>query len=93
MLKHLSGEASWFDLYKAYEMMRDDIDACLGKRQEAQIGWPSDNRIGHFRLSAQVYRHAPPWDGGYTPEKAMPLREAQQFLQSLVNRWLQWRLP
>jgi hypothetical protein len=32
-------------------------------------------------------------DGGYTPEKAMTLLEARQFVQSLTRIWLTWRIP
>jgi hypothetical protein len=57
------------------------------------MGWPKKGAIDHFRLSTGVYRHAPPWNGGYTTEKAMTLAEARRFIQSLTGIWLNWRLP
>jgi hypothetical protein len=93
VLTYLSGEPSWFDLYKAFEMMRDDINQGLGgQHRQERMGWPKKPVLDHFTLSAQVYRHAPPWEGGYTPAKAMPVIDARRFLQSLTSSWLRWRL-
>jgi hypothetical protein len=92
VFRFLSGQPDWFNFYKAFELMRDDINARMGKQhRQEQIGWPTKKILDHFTLSAQVYRHAPPWDGGYTPEKAMTLVEATKLIQSLTNKWLVWR--
>jgi hypothetical protein len=93
VLLYRSGEPDWFNIYKAFEMMRDDINCAIGQHQEQAIGWPAKKALDHFTLSIQVYRHAPPWDGDYTPAKAMRLSEAAEFVQSLARMWLKWRVP
>jgi hypothetical protein len=94
VLTYLRDEPDWFALYKAFEVMRKDISRRMeGQHRQDRIKWPKKRGLDHFTLSAQVYRHAPPWKGGYTPEKAMSLVEAREFLQSLASIWLAWRLP
>jgi hypothetical protein len=93
VFKYLSGKPDWFDLYNAFDLMRDDINRRIDKHRQQQMGWPVKKDLDHFTLSAQVYRHAPPWDGGYTPATAMPLHKARRFIQSLTNIWLTWRFP
>jgi hypothetical protein len=94
VLIFLSGDPDWFKFYKAFELMRDDINQRIGgQHRQEQMGWPAKKDLDHFTLSAQVYRHAPPWDGDYTPAKAMPLGEAAQYIQSLAGTWLAWRFP
>ena len=91
---YLSGGPDWFNYYKAFELMRHDINTRLGGQdRHEQMGWPKKQTLNHFTLSAQVYRHAPPWDGDYTPEKAMPLDEATDFIHTLCHTWLKWRFP
>ena len=91
---YLSGAPDWFDFYKAFELMRDDINQRIGgQHRQEEMGWPPKKDLDHFTLSAQVYRHAPPWEGGYTPAKAMPLGKATRYIQSLASIWLAWRLP
>jgi len=86
VFQYLSGKPDWFNFYKAFELMRDDINSQIGgQHRQEQMGWPAKKDLDHFSLSAQVYRHAPPWDGGYTPDKAMPLAEATRFIQSLAQ--------
>jgi len=94
VLCYLNAEPDWFTLYKAFEMMRRDINCRLGgQHRQEQAGWPPKTELDHFTLSAGVYRHAPPWDGDYTPAIAMPLHAARRFVQKLASSWLEWRLP
>lgn len=94
VLKYLSGKPDWFDFYNAFELMRDDINRRISRRhRQEQMGWPAKKDLDHFTLSAQVYRHAPPWDKGYKPANAMPLGEATRFIHSLTQIWLTWRFP
>lgn len=91
---YLSGEPDWFNFYKAFELMREDINQRLGgQHRQEQIGWPKKRDLAHFTQSAQVYRHAPPWFGGYTPATAMPLGDATRYIRSLAETWLTWRFP
>jgi hypothetical protein len=92
VFRFLSGEPDWFNYYKAFELMRDDINRRIrGQHRQEQMDWPKKKNLDHFTLSAQVHRHAPPWDGDYTPEKAMPIAEATEYIRSLTNKWLDWR--
>jgi hypothetical protein len=94
VFKYLSGKPDWYDFYSAFELMRDDINRRIGgQHHQEQMGWPAKKRLDHFTLSAQVYRHPPPWDGCYTPAIAMSLGEATRFMQSLTKIWLTWRFP
>jgi hypothetical protein len=89
VLTHLSGKPEWFDLYKAYELMRADIKKRFRKQGAAKIGWPGKPRISYFTQSAQVYRHAKTdWPKGFSPQSAMSLRDARSFTQALCNLWL-----
>ena len=85
----------WFNFYKAFELMREDINQRLGgQHRQEQIGWPAKDILDHFTCSAQVYRHSPAkWPQGYSPANAMHLREATQFIQSCAATWLAWRFP
>lgn len=94
VLKYLSGGPDWFNFYKAFELMRDDINQRSGgQHRQERMGWPPKAQIDHFTLSANVYRHAPPWKGNYTPGNAMPLGEATRYIQLLASTWLKWRFP
>lgn len=90
VLHMLRGDPDWFDLFMAFERMRDDLNRRLPKKSKPSvIGWPDTN---HFSQSSQVYRHSRvKWTSGYNPETSMSLREAQAFVARLVRSWLQWR--
>src|SRR5436309_1611155 len=52
VLTFLRGEPDWFDLYKAFELMRDVINRRLGQHRYAQMGWPDKPKIDEFSESA-----------------------------------------
>jgi hypothetical protein len=85
VLTYLSGEPNWFDIWKAFEVMQKARNT---RHRRGKLVWPPD--LKHFKFSVGVYRHPPPWKGGYTPEKAMTLIEARQFVQTLAHIWLNW---
>src|SRR5262249_32580804 len=88
------GEPDWFDLYKAFELMRDDINSKLGQNKYEQMGWPDKKTVDVFSESAQVYRHSrAKWPEGYHLITAMKSDEAREFIQSLALAWLGWRYP
>jgi hypothetical protein len=58
VLTFLRGEPDWFDLYKAFELMRDDISRKLGQHKYEQMGWPAKTKLDEFSESAQVHRHS-----------------------------------
>ena len=91
VLTFLRGEPDWFDLYKAFELMRDDVNNHLGQHNQTQIGWPSKDERDFFSESAQVHRHSPIKWGRYNLKTAMQLHEARKFVRSLANAWLNWR--
>jgi hypothetical protein len=92
VLSYLRGRPDWFDLYKAFERMRDDINRALGRQhRQTQMGWPAKTQLDTFQLSANVYRHSPvKWDL-FNPSTAMPLEDAAAFIRRLARIWLDWR--
>jgi hypothetical protein len=78
VLTFLRGEPDWFDLYKAFELMRDDINSKLGQNEYEQMGWPDKKTVDVFSESAQVYRHSrAKWPEGYDLITAMKSDEAR----------------
>jgi hypothetical protein len=49
VLSYLRAKPEWFELYKAFERMRDDINRELGQHQEQQIGWPERAKLDEFK--------------------------------------------
>ena len=91
VLTFLRGEPDWFDLYKAFERMRDDSNRQIGQRKTSTLGGPA---LDHFTQSAQVYRHSrSKWPQGYTMANAMQTSDARKFVQELVRNWLDRRYP
>lgn len=80
----------WSSLYKAYEVVRDDVG---GANKIEEHGWASKNEQDRFRRTANGYdvlgdkaRH-----GVQTkPPPAVPLSygDARQFVRDIVKRWL-----
>ena len=93
VLTFLRGEPDWFDLYKAFELMRDDINRRLGRHRYEQMGWPDKKIVDEFSESAQVYRHSRVKWGRFDLSTAMDFDEARAFVQSLARTWLNWRYP
>jgi hypothetical protein len=91
VLTFLRRQPDWFDLYKAFEYMRDDINSRIGQHSQTQMGWPGKTDIDVFSASAQVHRHSPAKWGRYDLDTAMPLNEARNFVRSLTRTWLDWR--
>jgi hypothetical protein len=89
VLTHLSGKPDWFDLYKAFELMRDDINKKLGKANCESMGWPSKSKLGEFSASAQVFRHSSAKWTDYAPSTVpMQLVRARPFVRELLQIWL-----
>jgi hypothetical protein len=91
VLSFLRGEPDWFDLYKAFELMRDDVNSHFGQHNQMEMGWPKKDDLDFFSESAQVHRHSPVKWGRYDLATAMPLHEARNFVRSLTKVWLDWR--
>jgi len=94
VLTFLRSAPDYFELYKAFERMKADIEDRLGGGSPSRIGWPGSRRLAHFTQSATVYRHARhKWPRNYDMTKAMSLRDARKFVRELAAVWLQWRYP
>lgn len=93
VLDFLRGQPGWFELYKAFERMRDDVQRRAGRGWEAIGGldWPPKREIDFFTESAQVHRHSRARRGRYDLSTAMPLDEAQRMVARLARAWLAWR--
>jgi hypothetical protein len=60
VLAYLSGEPDWFNFYKAYELMRDDVNQQIGgQHRQEQMGWPAKKDLDHFTLSAGLSTCSP----------------------------------
>ena len=92
-LDFLKGEPGWFELYKAFERMRDDAQRRAGRGWEAIGGldWPPKREIDFLTESAQVHRHSRARRGRYDLPTAMPLDEARRVVARLAQAWLAWR--
>ncbi|MBK8008357.1 MAG: hypothetical protein IPK23_07915 [Rhizobiales bacterium] len=87
VLNFLKGSPTYFELYQAFELMRDDINQVVGQQKQQSMGWPSKANLDHFTKSANVHRHSSiKWPTGYNLENAMPLTEASQFVGELVEK-------
>jgi hypothetical protein len=93
VLTFLRGKPDWFDLYKAFELMRDDINRRLGQHNYEEMGWPDKPKLDEFSESAQVHRHSRVKWGRFNLSNAMEFDKASSFVQSLARRWLDWRYP
>jgi len=87
---HFFGKPTWSNLYKAYEIIRDDVG---GENEIVEKGWVKKSNITRFRRTAQNpevlgddARHARTKDE--PPKKPMPLSEATSLIQTLLKNWL-----
>ena len=87
VLMYFRGEPEWFELYDAFEKMRDDLNRRYGQHNHTKAGWPA--KLDDFTESAQVYRHSSAKWKRYSPETApMTLKDAQSFVRNLAEIWL-----
>ena len=93
VLDFLKGEPGWFELFKAFERMRDDAQRRAGGGWEriGGLGWPPKHEVDFFTESAQVHRHSRAKWGRYHLSTAMPLDEARRRVARLAEAWLKWR--
>ena len=81
---------TWISLYKAYEIIRDDVD---GKHQIIKNSWSVDSDINRFTQTAQSRaalgdsaRHA---SKKYKPPaQPMTLLEARVLIKTILSRWV-----
>jgi hypothetical protein len=92
VFNYLRAKPDWFELYKAFERMRDDINHQLGgQHKQEQMGWPTKGDLDKFTESATVHRHSPAKWGRLNPATAMKLEDATLFIVRLAQIWLKWR--
>jgi hypothetical protein len=93
VLTYLRAKPDWFELYKAFERMRDDINRRSGGQHQLDtMGWPNKTELNYFTKSATVHRHSPPKWGRLNPTTAMKLDDARSFVRRLAQIWLDWRV-
>lgn len=87
VLTYLRGRPDWFDLYKAYEAMRQDV----GTRNQAGPNWSQEHR--EFSRDAQLHRHSREWCERRKIKRtgAMELAEARALVRSMARAWLEWK--
>jgi hypothetical protein len=81
---------TWSSLYKAYEIIRDDVS---GKHQIIKNGWSVDSDINRFTQTAQSRaaigdsaRHAS--KKYIPPAQPMTLLEARALIKTILSRWV-----
>ena len=85
----------WFDLYKIYEIVGDQVAGGPKGREKAlaATGWVTPGDLDAFKASANhqgasgdAARHAR--QSGPPPKRTMTIEDAQQMIRVLVSRWL-----
>lgn len=83
-------DGTWSSLYKAYEIIRDDVG---GKHQIIKNGWSADSYINRFTQTAQSRaalgdsaRHAS--KKYIPPAQPMTLVEARVLIKTILSRWV-----
>jgi len=87
---HFSRENTWFNLYKIFEVIRDDV---RGEQIIVKNGWVSDKKLSQFTQTAQsrealgyYARHASKKYRSPTPP--MSWAEAKSLIKGLIMNWL-----
>jgi hypothetical protein len=80
-LMHLSRGNNWFDIYKAFEVIRSDI----GEETMARLGDVSKAEVGLLRRTANYHRHA----DLPRPTKPMLFIDAHELLRKIMRRWIE----
>lgn len=85
-----TGEFSWVNLYRIYELIRADL---AGGKELENRGWTTRAAIDRFTASANhpdvagdTARHG--FLPGPPPRRTMELGEARAFVELLLHRWL-----
>lgn len=87
---HFFCEHTWFNLYKVYEIVADDVG---GKREIIHNGWGTEQSLNRFTQTAQSRdtlgddaRHAS--EKYKPPQKPMSLPEARSLVASILENWI-----
>ncbi|OBF98897.1 hypothetical protein [Mycolicibacter sinensis] len=94
VLARMAGDLDWFNLFKVYELVRDDSTK---PSSIAGMGWATENEQSAFRASAnrpdisgEDARHAVS-PNTKRPKRTMNLAEGQAWVCNLVSNWLAWK--
>lgn len=93
VLIFLRGEPGWFDLWKAFEMMRDDVQrrANVKRWERTSVAWPAPDEMDRFEATANLHRHSRARRIEKPAKGWMSLEEATPFVARLVDAWMDWR--
>lgn len=87
---HFFCEHTWFNLYKVYEIVRDDVG---GKREIIHNGWVTKQSLKRFTQTAQSRdalgddaRHAS--EKYKPPQKPISLSEARSLVATILENWI-----
>lgn len=92
---HFFKDGTWFNLYKAYEILRDAVG---GEHKIVKNGWVPKRELSRFTQTAQsraalgdLARHA---SKKYTPPaNPMTLKEARNLVRAILAKWLDSKCP
>jgi hypothetical protein len=89
VLHALSRDLDWFDLWRAYELIRSE---------RHRLNWPRD-QVDRFRQAATRHRHSASNAKEWLEERGEPeikpemrLSEARELITSLARAWLDWKV-
>lgn len=83
VLHFLDQSNSWFNLYKAYEVMKDSSG---GADNLAKLMGVRTDDIKLFSHTSQMYRHRPRKHS--PPARPMELQRASQLIRSMADAWI-----
>ncbi|MDN3564177.1 hypothetical protein QWZ14_07295 [Paeniroseomonas aquatica] len=93
VLIFLQDAPGWFDLWKAFEMMRDDVQIRSNRLpwHKTDVAWPSQTAMDRFEQTANHYRHSRAKRIPVPKSGWMEIEEGRRWVSRLVVAWLEWR--
>jgi hypothetical protein len=89
LLIHQSGEPNWYNLYKAFEVIRQ---LCGGQRALEQRPW-CPPELSRFTHTANIYRHSSAHPSHNNPPATpMSLSEAMNIIRAMTNEAMKEQL-
>lgn len=90
-LRFFSYQPDWFNLWKVWEIIRDDV----GRGAIVGQGWATPDEVDDFRESANTFqvsgeaaRHALIHQSPSPSRTPMHLSKAEDFIRELLDKWL-----
>jgi hypothetical protein len=93
-LRILAEPTSWHNLYRIFEVIRDN---CRGEKWIRSHGWATKTAMDRFRHTAnsptaigREARHGS--ERSTPPPNPVSIREARLLVETIVGGWLRWKV-